>query len=303
MSKKDNSIQDLTSGRLEELLNSFNYYGYLKNNVFDKKFSIDYSTKPEKQIENVNFYYLEEKYLELYPLNEKRVRNWLDTLQNPENYKPDEVLVEMLDILDWGKVWNGNVKTVLSLYKDNKDKNQLLEYIKKINTYLKEPKLITNDDDFEAVNGVKMSAGWTKIYSYTFDNVVIYDSRVSAFLNYTLEKSYLAFTNGIDSTNTDVQTNINIICSYLYNFGGGNGEHIRLRKVEKLKNFKGQSQPANDKYGFNANIVASWICEYIMKKWNEENVNKLTIRKLERIFFMLGFDLEQTAKRSVPKFN
>jgi hypothetical protein len=217
------------------------------------------------------------------------MQKWIDTLQNPEKHEPYEVLIEMVDILDWGNMWTGNVKTVLSLYRENK----LIEYVRKVNTYLKEPKLISNDDVFRDTNDVKMSSGWTKIYSYTFDNVVIYDSRVSAFLNYTLEKSYLKFIKEIDSTNTDVKENVDRICSYLYNFGGRNRPNNSSRKVKELKNFRRQSNPENNKHGFNANIVATWICEFIINKWNEKNDNKLTIRKLERTFFMLGFDFMQ----------
>lgn len=287
MKNKTTLNKDLTKIELFNLLDSFNYFDYLEDKIFKATYSIIYGKKESKSIDTVPFFEVATKYQDhnLYYLENERMGKWVSTLQHSEKFEkePQKLLVEMIDILDWGNVWDGNLKTVLTLFRENK----LVEYMKKINTYLKEPTLIT-DDDF---NDVKMSSGWTKIYSYTFDNLVIYDSRVSAFLNYTLENSYLKYREKNDST--EIKNNIDRICFYLYNFGGGNGANDRLRQVEILNNFRRKSQPENNKHGFNANIVATWICEYIIKNCNENNIPDITIRTLERTFFMLGFDLKQ----------
>jgi len=101
---------------------------------------------------------------------------------------------------------------------------------------------------------------------------VIYDSRVSAFLNYTLIQNRIK----IDLFSS--------LAKNLYNFNGAKG---RIRQVDKSFGFKNQHPSGIN--GFNANLIASWIVQLLNEKLN---LNR-TIRTYERAFFMLGFDLKQ----------
>jgi hypothetical protein len=209
-------------------------------------------------------------------IDESVFKEW-NIILNNELSTEEELLCVVLDIFVWGNVLSGNVKTAVQLYK----KKKLKHYIAIIRELLKTNlifgkdyrSLINQGKDFEII----WSSGWTKVYSFINNDIIIYDSRVSAFLNHTL-------TYGANFSVEELSI-LKLLTKHLYNFKGAES---RERLVDKsLFGFK-NSNP-NGYNGFNANLISSWIVELLN---DELNLNK-NIRLYERAFFMLGFDLSQ----------
>jgi hypothetical protein len=197
--------------------------------------------------------------------DDEKSKNWNNILNNKDSTEED-LLITCLEIFDWGGVLRGNVTKLVGLYKSKILKNT----IQNVREFLKSHETIKSGD-------VLMSSGWTKVYSFMGDNIVIYDSRVSAFLNHTLtfEIEY----------NSEQKELFKELVKYLFNFEGNTENRERL--VDKKMGFI-NAQPSDLK-GFNANLIASWIIEFL----KSELQLKEDYRVLERAFFMLGFDLEK----------
>ena len=110
---------------------------------------------------------------------------------------------------------------------------------------------------------------------------MIYDSRVSAFLNHTL-------TYDIDYNEGQLKK-LKELTTHLFNFQGAEN---RERLVDKQK-FGFKNSNPNGVNGFNANLVSSWIIELLREKLNLQE----EFRLFERAFFMLGFDLKQIKRQ------
>ena len=134
--------------------------------------------------------------------------------------------------------------------------------------------------------------------------MVIYDSRVSAFLNYTLLMALKTYceNNRSNEEKKNAIRGFEKIASNLFNFGGS-GNNGNLRKFSfKRKSGLFKSEPnKKDAQGFNANVIATWIFLEIWSKIpseikngiNDEFGNENGIRILERAFFLFGFDLSK----------
>ncbi|MFY0673976.1 MAG: hypothetical protein JXQ87_11250 [Bacteroidia bacterium] len=189
---------------------------------------------------------------------------------NSEKSTNEDLLVACLEIFDWGGVLNSNVKKAVDLYKNG----TLKSYLKHVSSLLKVEETLAEK---KSSQNITWTSGWTKVYSIMNNDILIYDSRVSAFLNYCLTIDYEKFDSKQLSAFTDLS-------KWLYNFGGAPG---RERKLDKKFGFKNQ-HPSGVK-GFNANLIASWIVQLT----NDELELQKNVRAFERSFFMLGFDLKQ----------
>ncbi len=253
---------------LDNILTSIDYYNHFEENFLNRSYSnIDYG----KRIGIKSFKSLfdaADQYTYSGQVKESDFIDW-NRILNDENSSEEILFCTVLEIFVWGGVLNGNVKAAIDLYK----KEELKEYLKQIVELLKVKDALNKESiDYEII----WSSGWTKVYSFINNDILIYDSRVSAFLNHTL-------TYDIVYTEEQIEK-LKELANYLFNFQGAEN---RERLVDRRFGFK-NSNPSGIN-GFNANLISSWIAELLNEKLN---LNK-KIRDFERAFFMLGFDLKQ----------
>ena len=255
--------------QVDTILDSIGYYDSFKQMINKRYSNIDYG----KRLGIISFdsiFDADNKYTYNGNLVNEEFQDW-NSILNSKDVCEEQLLVVCLKIFDWGNVLTGNVKSVIELYEQKK----LKEYIEMIAEFLKFQKTLEKSDFGK--KKILWSSGWTKVYSIINPNILIYDSRVSAFLNYTLIRNY-------DNLSEKQKEEFHKLSSHLFNFSGARG---RERKVSKYYGFK--NQHPKGVLGFNANLISSWIMQCTNEKLK---INK-SIRSYERAFFMLGFDLKQ----------
>lgn len=256
---------------VEDVLHSLNYFESFKQNYLHRSYpTIDYGKRLGKKTFS-GLLDASKQYGYNSTINEDEFIKWHTTL-NDEDTTNEELLYTILEIFDWGGVLRGNVKVAVDLFRNK----NLKTYIHHITTLLKTDEIITKSGAID----IRWSSGWTKVYSFINNDILIYDSRVSAFINHTLTY-HCAYDDRQLST-------LKALTKYLFNFGGVTG---RERMVDK-KSFGFKNTQPNGLNGFNANLMASWIAQLI----NEQLYLNYETRVFDRAFFMLGFDLEQLTK-------
>ena len=259
----------MTKNEVDTILNSIGYYDSFKKMMNEPYLDIDYG----KRLGVISFdsiFDVDKKYRFNGEIEIEQFQDW-NTILNSKDVTDEELLIVCLKIFDWGNVLTGNVKSVVTLY----EQKNLREYLKTITELLKVDKTLKKSD-FENKN-ILWSSGWTKVYSFINPNILIYDSRVSAFLNFTLIKNF-------NNLSKEQKEDFYKLSNGLFNFSGALG---RERKVSNSYKFK--NQHPNGINGFNANLISSWITQCIQERLG---INE-SIRSFERAFFMLGFDLKQ----------
>lgn len=252
--------------KIDDILTDINYYERFKNNFLNTQYNeINYGPRKgafafKNLLDAVNgFDKINNQHEHKYALWDKIMQ---DPIANAE-----QLLCATLEIFNWGAVLPGNAITAIELYKNNK----LKDYIEKIGDLLKNKSILCE----KYKNEILWSSGWTKVYSFINNDIIIYDSRVSAFLNYTLIYK-------LENTHKLSQ-----ITNYLFNFGGNSNRQRTLPKNLGFIN----SHPS-DYRGLNANIIASWIIQLLIEKLQIDTNPRI----IERAFFMLGFDLNEINK-------
>jgi hypothetical protein len=257
---------------LDEILTAIDYYDNFKNKYLHKRFDkINYG-KRIGDLEFSDLFDAATKYTYSNQISDEVFKNW-NVVLNDEKSTDEEIFCAVLEIFVWGNVLSGNVIKAVELYKNNALKNyvrKIIELLKKKETILKTKK---DNTEIEII----WSSGWTKVYSFINNDILIYDSRVSAFLNHTL-------THEIDYTEEKL-IKLKKLTNYLFNF---QGVENRERLVDKNK-FGFKNSNPNGVNGLNANLVSSWVIELLEEKLKL----KTEFRLFERAFFMLGFDLNQ----------
>lgn len=259
----------MTKNQVDTILNSIGYYDSFKQMMNQPYPDIDYG----KRLGVISFnsiFDADKKYKYNGDVEIEQFQDW-NTILNSKEVSEDQLFVVCLKIFDWGNVLAGNVKSVIYLYEQKK----LKIYINTISELLTFQKTIEKSN---LVNdNILWSSGWTKVYSFINPNILIYDSRVSAFLNFTLIRNY-------NSLSENQKEEFQKLSNHLFNFSGALG---RERKVSSTYGFKNQHPKGIN--GFNANLISSWITQCT----NERLEINESIRSFERAFFMLGFDLKQ----------
>lgn len=268
--------QAFNKTNLDNILTALNYYDHFKNKYLNKKYDkINYGKKIG-ELEFLNFFDAATKYTYSNQISDEVFQNW-NRIFNDNNSTEEEMLCAVLEVFVWGDVLSGNVKKALDLYKSKK----LAKYIRQVTSLLTRKEIILktkhNDQNKDFEIEIIWSSGWTKVYSFINNNILIYDSRVSSFLNHTL-------TYDIDY-NEEQLIELKKLTAYLFNFQGAEN---RERIVDKQRFGFRNSNPIGVN-GLNANLVSSWIIELLKDKLN---LNE-EFRSFERAFFMLGFDLKQ----------
>ena len=254
----------MTKRRVEEILEELNYFEHFRNNYLSRTYKINYGKRKGEL--NINgFFDAIEKFKDYDEIYDETILEWENVL-NDDNSDDTDLLITCLEIFEWGNVHSGNTKRVIEYYK----KNELKQKISRVRDLLKLNRIIENE------GVINWSSGWTKVYSFINSEIIIYDSRVSSFINHTLTYN--------SKLNKEQQKHIKELAKYLFNFRGNTD---RERLIDNSWGFINIHPSGID--GFNANIVSSWIIQLINEKLG---LNK-SIRDLERAFFMLGFDLKQ----------
>jgi hypothetical protein len=266
--------QAFNKKELDIILTDLNYYNNFEHKYLNKKFDkINYG-KRIGELEFSDFFEAGKKYTYSNQISDEIFQNWNKVL-NEKSSTEEEIFCTVLEVFVWGDVLNGNVKKAIELYKSN----NLSKYIRQVIDLLKNEQLIlkTYKSDSNKNNEIIWSSGWTKVYSFINNDILIYDSRVSAFLNHTL-------TYDIEY-NEEQLKKLKKLTTYLFNF---QGIENRERLVDKQR-FGFKNSNPNGLNGLNANLVSSWIVELLKNKLNLQE----EFRLFERAFFMLGFDLKQ----------
>lgn len=254
---------------LRRILTELNYFNNFKDKYLNTKFNgINYGSRIG-ELAFDNLFDAAEKYTYSNKVAESIFKDW-NRILNDENSTEENLFCGILEIFVWGDVLSGNVKTAINLYKEKKLKGYVRQIIELLNK-----KEILGKGEIESE--IIWSSGWTKVYSFINNDILIYDSRVSAFLNHTLTYD-IKYTEDQFKKLKELTTN-------LFNFQGAEN---RERLVDKKK-FGFKNSSPNGINGFNANLISSWTAELLKEELKLEN----GIRDFERAFFMLGFDLKQ----------
>lgn len=268
--------QAFNKTNIDEILTELKYYDNFKNKYLNKQFGkINYG-KRIGDLEFFNFFDAATKYTYSNQISDEVFLNWNKVL-NDNKSTEEEMFCAVLEVFVWGDVLSGNVKKAIELYKYKKLSNYLRQVIDLLNK--KEIILKVKNNDLNKKNETELlwSSGWTKVYSFINNDILIYDSRVSAFLNHTL-------TYDTDYNERQLKK-LKELTTHLFNFKGAEN---RERLVDKQK-FGFKNGNPNGVNGFNANLVSSWIIVLLKEKLNLQE----EFRLFERAFFMLGFDLKQ----------
>lgn len=259
----------MTIFQVDEILTSIDYYNSFERLMNKNYLNIDFG----KNIGILSFNSLFDastNYAYNGMVDNQQFQDWNEILLSKDATE-EELLIVCLKIFDWGNVLSGNVKTAIELY----ERNNLKQYLNYISKLLHLKSTIKKKDIRE--QEIIWSSGWTKVYSFMNNDILIYDSRVSAFLNYSLVQNYNDLTE-------EGCAKFHELSSQLFNFSGAPG---RERKVST--NFRFKNQHPKGFQGLNANLISSWITQLTKEKLG---INE-NIRSFERAFFMLGFDLKQ----------
>jgi hypothetical protein len=187
---------------------------------------------------------------------------------------PNIAMITVAEILDWGKVTNSNLFKAISLHNEN----TLQEVLNSARKYFDENTLQ------DPPRSVPWSSGWTKVYSFTCDNVCKYDSRCAAFLNYAL-----LLCTGDDNR-------VKSITSPLLTFTGNTTQDAHARRINRdtQKKFGIRPYYAGDHAkGMIANKMASWVMKYLSEnKFGEEHHNRI-FKCLDKCAYMIGYDVSR----------
>jgi len=173
-----------------------------------------------------------------------------------------------LDMLIWGGLEGRNE----SYINNNSNIIDELNYIRK----LYDPDIFNTNK--KSILEIKISSGFSKIYSILFDNFIIYDSRVSAALCYFI-RLFCEYKNIISIPDE-------------LTFAFGEARNQKAKRNPNKDNYKFSLLNQNN-YLLN-NIKASWLFSYILKntksKFNDLP-EKIQLRALEAAFFMIGYEI------------
>ncbi len=264
---------------LVKTLDDIKFNQFYLDNISKKKYSLNYGArKGARNFSNVKDvaeqfdYDSDSRYL----VNIHQQFNILES-NDLEKISDTDIILLCIEIFDWGRVQNYNIIEAL----DRHRKNELKAYLHSCKRWFESDNNLT----FEIKNAI-WSSGWTKVYSFMFNKTAIYDSRVSAFINYVLIQFYQTLNDPSDKEIVEQ------VCSYLVTFKGAN---IRKRLVGKADREKlSINRLATKKISKNmtANKLSSWLLRYLANTEYGSDSQE-NFRNLDKTAFMLGFDIIQ----------
>ena len=162
-------------------LNNLEFGSFYLNKVSSRDFSIEYNKSTSIQALSVvdagkKYNYPNENFYDV------SIDKQIDILDRSGKLDSKDLLLTCIEIFDWGDVQKSNILSAFKLYRDCE-----------LEAYLRKAKVWYEDDSSlrEPEFNVIWSSGWTKVYSFLFAYVTIYDSRVAAFINQVLKEFWL----------------------------------------------------------------------------------------------------------------
>jgi len=255
-------------------LQDLGFDDFYRKNISNLSLSINYGkTKGDIQLESV----LDAGHKYYYEANldyEVSIDQPISIFKNGHGLDDRDVLITCIEIFDWGGVQKSNILSALSFHR----KGELVTYLEKCMEWFEDESSLS-EPDFEVI----WSSGWTKVYSFMFDFVTIYDSRVAAFIN----KIFLDFYLSLDE---DDRKKLKSVTSGLLSFGGTT-KRARTLSSEYRRELSLYGNPS-DKRKMVANKKASWFIRHISEVEGLAGTQSC-FRLVDKAAFMLGFDLKQ----------
>jgi len=253
-------------------LDGLGFPDFYKENCRDLNYKIDFGTRKG----TINFDTIRsaaEKYL--YDSSGKYVVNIDRQLGSPDKLTSDELVLQCIEVFDWGGVQASNIIDAINYHRANTLKSSLIE----LQSWFE-------DDNSLAFDNQKLfwSSGWTKVFSFMFSKTTIYDSRVAAYINFLLVKFY----NSLGTIND--QQALKAVTSHMISF---NGTVTRARRLDaKYRELLGiKMKSSNDRNSLQANKVASWFLRYLSELEYGDS-QQFHFRQIDKAMFMLGFDMK-----------
>ncbi len=205
-----------------------------------------------------------------YSVNIDRQLGALETTPN------NELILQCVEVFDWGGVQASNIIDAINLHR----KNELKPYLAECKSWFEDDHNLVVD-----LNNINWSSGWTKVFSFMFELTTIYDSRVAAYINYI----FASYFDSLESV--EQKSELTLITKHLVSFKG-TGTRVRCLNSELRRMLGINMKSPDDKRNFKANKVASWFLRYLCKLEYGE-VTQANFRQVDKAMFMLGFDIKQ----------
>lgn len=263
-----NSYRDLS-----EILDSIGFHEFYTEHIQNLNRQVDYGKrKGVKVFDSIRS--AAQQYT--YESSGKYLINIDKQLADPQTVDDNELVLQCIEVFDWGGVQASNIIDAINLHRDSVLKRNLIEW--KAWFENDSTLMLTNDN-------VIWSSGWTKVFSFMFDLTTIYDSRVAAYINYIFA-SFYGSLNDLEAKNS-----LQSITRYLLSFKGtATRTRCLNRQYRELLNVRMKS--SNDEHNFRANKVASWILRYLCQLEYGDTTQE-HFRQIDKAMFMLGFDIMQ----------
>ncbi|MDD5456765.1 MAG: hypothetical protein PHV30_07010, partial [Candidatus Margulisbacteria bacterium] len=183
----------------------------------------------------------------------------------------DELYNVSKEILSWGGVLGSKKRGNLAYLDINRA--DLYHFYKTV-----EDKIANNADTDNDFQGIRMNAGFTKVYSLLFNNFIIYDGRVGAALGYLVR---------IFLEDKDIYEVPEMLKFY---WGKARGKQLRnpSKGIYKFPALTNKSVPH-----IQCNIRANWLLKAIIQRFSfgDQTLERGALRTMEAALFMIGYDL------------
>ncbi len=202
-------------------------------------------------------------------------------LPDPITTHSNELILQCIEVFDWGGVQSSNIIDALNYHRDNILKEYLLQW----RSWFEDDNTLELTDET-----IFWSSGWTKVFSFMFANTTIYDSRVAAYINYLFVQFYDWLTM------PSQQQALKSVTSHLISFNG-TATRARCLNTEYRALLGIKMRSTNDVNALIANKVASWFLRYLCQIEYGETTQEY-FRQIDKAMFMLGFDIKSIDKEA-----
>ena len=198
---------------MAQILDSLGFADFYCKQISYARSQIDFGKRKGK----IDFTFIKsaaEQYT--YESSSKYAVNIDRQLSAPESTPNCELILQCVEVFDWGGVQASNIIDAINLYRKNKLKQYLIEC----------KAWFENDHNLAVdLNKVVWSSGWTKVFSFMFELTTIYDSRVAAYINYI----FASFFDSLESLKQ--KSDLKLITKHLVSFKG-TGTRVRCLNHE-----------------------------------------------------------------------
>ena len=258
------------------LLQGIGFDDFYQNEISNRNYRIDYGSR-KGALEFISVKDAAKQYT--YDSTDKymvKIDQQLPILNSSTEINEHELILQCIEVFDWGGVQTSNIIDAINLHRQNK----LSSYLLTCKNWFEDDNTIVIEN-FDPI----WSSGWTKIYSFMFNKTAIYDSRVSAFINMVMLKFYQHLATEIE------REELLQVSNKLLSFPGTASRKRCVSKADRLA-MKIRMKSPNGQNSFVANKLASWLLRYISEIEFSASTQQ-HFRELDKAAFMLGFDIDQ----------